>query len=71
MEATSTADLRKLDGIGLGPADISFVSYHPQGTARLGRVTDFDGAVRGARDLYIMDASLFPSPVGVNTQGAR
>ena len=67
-EVASTADLRKLDDIGLGPADISFISYHPQGTARLGRVTDFDGAVRGARDLYVMDASLFPSPVGVNTQ---
>ena len=67
-EATAMADLRKLDDIALGPADVSFVSYHPQGTARLGVVTDFDGAVRGVRDLYVMDASLFPSPVGVNTQ---
>jgi choline dehydrogenase-like flavoprotein len=67
-EATSAADLRKLDDVGLGPSDVAFVSYHPQGTARLGVVTDFDGGVRGARDLYVMDASLFPSPVGVNTQ---
>jgi choline dehydrogenase-like flavoprotein len=68
FEASSNADLRKLDELALGPADIAFTSYHPQGTARLGTVTDFDGAVRGIRDLYVMDASLFPSPVGVNTQ---
>ena len=67
-EVASAADLRKLDDVPLGPADVAFVSYHPQGTARLGVVTDLDGAVRGARDLYVMDASLFPGPVGVNTQ---
>ena len=68
FEPTSVDDLRAIDALGVGPADITFVSYHPQGTARLGSVTDLDGAVRGARDLYVMDASLFPSPVGVNTQ---
>jgi choline dehydrogenase-like flavoprotein len=64
----SPDDLRKIDALPLGPADIAFVSYHPQGTARMGTVTDHDGAVRGLRDLYVMDASLFPTPVGVNTQ---
>jgi choline dehydrogenase-like flavoprotein len=65
----SSADqLDAIDELPMGPADISFVSYHPQGTARLGVVTDQDGAVKGARDLYVMDASLFPTPVGVNTQ---
>ena len=68
FEPTSVDDLRKLDSLALGPADIAFFSYHPQGTARLGTVTDFDGAVRGVRELYVMDASLFPTPVGVNTQ---
>jgi choline dehydrogenase-like flavoprotein len=68
FEPTSVDDLKKMDSLPLGPADIAFVSYHPQGTARLGSVTDLDGAVRGVRDLYVMDASLFPSPVGVNTQ---
>ena len=68
FEPTSIDDLRKIDSLGLGPADIAFFSYHPQGTARLGTVTDLDGAVRGVRDLYVMDASLFPTPVGVNTQ---
>src|SRR6202020_1866893 len=68
FEPTSVDELRKIDTLPLGPADIAFVSYHPQGTARLGSVTDLNGAVRGVRDLYVMDASLFPSPVGVNTQ---
>jgi choline dehydrogenase-like flavoprotein len=65
---TSPDELRALDSLPLGPADVTFFSYHPQGTARLGAVTDGDGAVQGARDLYVMDASLFPTPVGVNTQ---
>lgn len=68
FEPTSVDDLREVDALPLGPADIAFFSYHPQGTARLGAVTDLDGAVRGVRDLYVMDASLFPTPVGVNTQ---
>ena len=55
FEPTSVDDLRTIDSIGLGPADITFFTYHPQGTARLGTVTD-------------LDASLFPTPVGVNTQ---
>lgn len=61
-------DLPRLDQLKLGPADISLVSYHPQGSARLGTVTDNDGQVRGAQDLYVMDTSLFPTPVGVNPQ---
>jgi choline dehydrogenase-like flavoprotein len=64
----SPDDLAKLDTLPLGPADAAFISYHPQGTARLGAVTDHDGAVPGTRGLYVMDASLFPTPVGVNTQ---
>jgi choline dehydrogenase-like flavoprotein len=57
-----------IPSLPLGPADIAFVSYHPQGTARMGAVTDHDGGVHGTQGLYVMDASLFPSPVGVNTQ---
>lgn len=64
----SSADLDALETLPLGPADVSLVSYHPQGTCRMGAVTDHDGAVRGASDLYVMDGSLFPTPVGVNPQ---
>ncbi len=38
--------------------------------ARLGRVTDFDGAVRGARDLYIMDEVSFERSRGRQHAGA-
>lgn len=68
FEARSVDDLRAVSSLPVGPGDVSFISYHPQGTARLGVVTDLDGAVRDVRGLYVMDASLFPSPVGVNTQ---
>ncbi len=66
--AESVDDLRATSSLPVGPGDAAFISYHPQGTARLGVVTDMDGAVRDVRGLYVMDASLFPSPVGVNTQ---
>jgi choline dehydrogenase-like flavoprotein len=68
VEVRSNDDLKNIERMPLGPADVAFVSYHPQGTCRLGTVTDDDGRVKGVRGLYVMDASLFPSPVGVNTQ---
>jgi len=47
--------------------------FHPMGTTRMGRdaeraVTDSWGAVRGTQGLYVTDASLFPTCVGVNPQ---
>lgn len=57
-----------VEKLPLGPADVTFLSYHPQGTARIGAVTDEDARVQGTDNLYVMDTSLFPSPVGVNTQ---
>lgn len=62
------ADIASIDRMPLGPADIAAVSYHPQGTARMGVVTDHDGRVKSTDNLYVMDASLFPTPVGVNPQ---
>ena len=66
----SEAELSMIDSLPVGPADLGLVSYHPQGTARMGSVTDFDGRVRGVDSLYVMDTSLFPTPVGVNPQVA-
>lgn len=64
----STRELGAVDRLRFGPGWFTFVSYHPQGTARLGAVTDPDARVSGTDNLYVMDTSLFPSPVGVNTQ---
>jgi choline dehydrogenase-like flavoprotein len=46
-------------------------AFHPMGTARMDAsprrgVVDTNGAVHGAEDLYIADASLLPSSLGVN-----
>ncbi|HYV57416.1 MAG TPA: GMC family oxidoreductase [Candidatus Nitrosopolaris sp.] len=57
----------------IGGAALMPTGFHPMGTARMGRdaqraVTDSWGAVRGTHGLYVADASLFPSCVGVNPQ---
>ncbi|MCA9522899.1 MAG: GMC family oxidoreductase [Myxococcales bacterium] len=64
----SPDDLSRFDQLPLGPADITLVSYHPQGTAPIGRITDNDGRVLGTDNVYVMDTSLFPTPTGVNPQ---
>ena len=56
-----------------GPAALMPTGFHPMGTARMGRdarraVVDSWGAVHGAPGLYVADASLFPTCVGVNPQ---
>ena len=56
-----------------GPAALMPTGFHPMGTARMGRnpgraVVDSWGAVHGVPALYVADASLFPTCVGVNPQ---
>ncbi|MCB9595399.1 MAG: GMC family oxidoreductase [Sandaracinaceae bacterium] len=70
VEVRSASELDAVDRLKLGPGYLTFGSYHPQGTARLGAVTDMDARVTGTDNLYVMDTSLFPSPAGVNTQVA-
>jgi choline dehydrogenase-like flavoprotein len=46
-------------------------AFHPMGTARMDAdsgagVVDTDGAVHGARALYVADGSLLPTSIGVN-----
>ena len=53
------------------PGDLRLEAFHPMSTARMGSdpgtsVTDPGGAVRGAEGLFVADASLLPSSVGVN-----
>jgi choline dehydrogenase-like flavoprotein len=55
----------------LRPSELRLEAFHPMGTARIAAdprrgVCAPDGSVRGARDLYVADASLFPTSVGVN-----
>ncbi len=53
------------------PSELRLEAFHPQGTARIAAdpregVCAADGSVNGVGDLYVADASLFPTAVGVN-----
>jgi choline dehydrogenase-like flavoprotein len=53
------------------PSELRLEAFHPMGTAAMGseesgRVTTPEGAVRGAEGLYVADASLLPTSLGVN-----
>jgi choline dehydrogenase-like flavoprotein len=63
--------LADFEAEALKPADLRLEAFHPMSTARMGAdreasVTDPDGAVRGTDGLYVADASLLPTSVGVN-----
>ena len=50
--------------------DVCETVYHPCGTARIGDVVDTSLAVMGADNLYVVDASVFPSLITVNINAA-
>jgi len=43
-------------------------SLHSMGTCGIGRICEPDGRVRGYENLYVADASLLPTSIGVNPQ---
>jgi choline dehydrogenase-like flavoprotein len=64
-------DLAQFEATTFKPAELRLEAFHPMGTARIAAdpgegVCDPSGAVHGSRDLYVADASLFPTSVGVN-----
>jgi choline dehydrogenase-like flavoprotein len=63
--------LEAFESLALRPADLRLEAFHPMSTARMGAdadtsVCDTTGAVRGLNGLYVADASLLPTSVGVN-----
>jgi choline dehydrogenase-like flavoprotein len=52
------------------PSELRLEAFHPMGTARISATGDGvcrpDGSVHGLNNLYVADASLFPTSVGVN-----
>jgi choline dehydrogenase-like flavoprotein len=52
------------------PSELRLEAFHPMGTARISHEGDGvcspDGAVHGTQALYVADASLFPTSLGVN-----
>jgi choline dehydrogenase-like flavoprotein len=70
---SSPDELGKLDTLSLDPRDWSVISSHVFSTCRMGvderaGVAGFDGAVHGVRGLWVLDASLIPTNLGVNPQ---
>lgn len=66
-------ELRRLTDAPIAPERLELSTVHLMGTARLGAdpvtsVCDSHGAVHDTDQLLVADASLFPSPVGVNPQ---
>ena len=62
-----------VDALSLEPSTIRLISYHPQGTCRMGvdptqAIGDPRGQVHGVEGLYVADASLFPTSILVNPQ---
>jgi choline dehydrogenase-like flavoprotein len=69
----SRRDLEQLRRGDWGSAALSPTGFHPMGTCRMGRdpasaVVDQYGRLHGVRNLFVADASVFPSCLGVNPQ---
>ncbi|HVQ57630.1 MAG TPA: GMC family oxidoreductase [Solirubrobacterales bacterium] len=65
------SDLASFEATRFSPAELRLEAFHPMGTARIAAdpgegVCAPDGSVNGTRGLYVADASLFPTSVGVN-----
>ena len=64
------ADIEIIRQRGIVPNDIMLASSHPQGTLRMGRnpvgsVVKLSGESRAVKGLFVADASLFPTSIGV------
>jgi hypothetical protein len=67
-ELRSTRDVTAFSDRIRATGDLLLTSSHPQGGNALGAVVDEDFRVRGLRNLYVCDASVFPTSVHVDPQ---
>jgi len=72
-EAHSVDELSKIDELQRDPSTLELFTPHLMGTARMGArpessVVDLSGRVWDLPGLYVADASLFPTAIGVNPQ---
>jgi choline dehydrogenase-like flavoprotein len=63
--------LARVDAAGWGPNQLLLVTFHQMASCRMGAsartsVVDAENRVWGIRNLYVADASTFPSASGVN-----
>ncbi len=63
-------NLADFEATSFKPAELRLEAFHPMGTARIAAEGEgacaSNGSVNGINDLYVADASLFPTSVGVN-----
>jgi choline dehydrogenase-like flavoprotein len=67
-EIDDRSDLDRIQQIVTEPGAMTLGTGHPQGGNALGAVLDDRFRVRGYEDLYVCDASVFPSSLTVNPQ---
>jgi choline dehydrogenase-like flavoprotein len=62
--------LAEFESTRFKPSELRLEAFHPMGTARIAPEGDGvcapDGSVHGVTSLYVADASLFPTSLGVN-----
>lgn len=69
--ALKPGQLADFEATSFRPSELRLEAFHPMGTARIAASPDegvcaSDGSVNGVAGLYVADASLFPTAVGVN-----
>ncbi len=72
-EANAPSDLDRAGALRVRPQDLLMMAFHPQGTCRMGvdrrrSVVRESGECHDVACLYIADASVFASSIGVNPQ---
>ncbi len=66
-------DIEKMQDVKVKPSDFGMMAFHPMGTCRMGvdpkkSVVDQTGKCHDLENLYIADAGIFPTSLGVNPQ---
>ncbi len=72
-EITCEADLQKLHDVKIKPGHLELSAFHPMGTCRMGddaknSVVNSHLETHDVKGLFVADASVFPSSLGVNPQ---
>ncbi len=72
-KATSPGDLIKIYDRVRRPNQIEMMAFHPMGTCRMSAnpdngVVDINGEVYGCKNLFVCDASIFPTSTRINPQ---
>ncbi|MCO4770705.1 MAG: GMC family oxidoreductase [Deltaproteobacteria bacterium] len=68
-EIRSEKDIASIDDLPLRSCDLSMISAHPQGTCRMGPdgAVGMDFKLKGTDNVYVCDASLFPTTSSTHT----